>query len=115
MELPGHFEEATPREIVENVASAHLNAILCTVHPSVLDDGRSLEMLRAAHARGIAVHVVLSTIVAGANSERPAALDPDANATNSSGKLVQEWLCPTRPKVRQQTLISHEGFIPAEP
>ena len=90
MELPGLFEGATPREIVENVASAHLNAILCTVHPSVLDDGRSLEMLRAAHARGIAVHVVLSTIVAGANSERPAALDPDANATNSSGKLVQE-------------------------
>ena len=104
MELPGLFEQATPRQIVENVASVHMNAILCTVHPSVLSDGRFREMLAAAHARGIAVHVVLSTIVAGANTAQSAGLDPDANATDSSGRLAPEWLCPTKPKVRQQTL-----------
>ena len=104
MDLPGLFEEATPRQIVENVASANLNAILCTVHPSVLGDGRFQEMLQVAHARSLAVHVVLSTIVTGAIAPRAAAPDPDANATNSSGQLVAEWLCPAKPKVRQQAL-----------
>ncbi len=104
MELPALLDQASPRQIVENVASVHMNAILCTVHPSILNDGRFREMLQAAHDRGIGVHVVLSTIVAGANSDRPAALDPDANATSSAGSLSPQWLCPTKPKVRQEVL-----------
>jgi hypothetical protein len=103
MELPSLFGDATARQIVENVASAHFNAILCTVHPSVLTDGRFAELLAAAHARGIAVHVVLSTIVAGAISpvSKPAL---KTNAVNSSGQLVSEWLCPNKPEVRRQVL-----------
>lgn len=104
MELPGLFDEASPRQIVENVASVNMNAILCTVRPSILNDGRFRELIEAAHARGIAVHVVLSTIVAGANTGQPAALDSDANATSSAGRLAAEWLCPTKPRVRQQIL-----------
>jgi uncharacterized lipoprotein YddW (UPF0748 family) len=104
MDLPSLFEEATPRQIVENVASVHLNAILCTVHTPVLEDGRFQEMLEAAHARGILVHVVLSTIVAGAIAPRPPVPDPGANATDSSGKLAADWLCPAKPGVRQQVL-----------
>src|SRR5512137_1293898 len=47
MELPNLFAEATPLQIVENVASANLNAILCTVHPSVLKDPRFSQLLAA--------------------------------------------------------------------
>ena len=104
MDLPSLFEEATPRQIVENVASVHLNAILCTVHPSVLEDGRFQEMLQAAHAKGIGVHVVLSTIVAGAIAPLPPTPDREANAMDSSGRLAVDWLCPAKPKVRQQAL-----------
>jgi len=104
MDLPSLFGEAAPRQIVDNVASANLNAILCTVHPSIFGDGRFQEMLEAAHAKGITVHVVLSTIVAGAIAPRSPAPDRDANATDSSGKLAADWLCPTKPKVRQQAL-----------
>lgn len=103
MELPNLFIEATPRQIVESVASANLNAILCTVHPSVLRDPRFSELLMAAHARGISLHVVLSTIVAGAISTTHSA-SPAGNAVNSSGQLVSEWLCPNKPGVRQQVL-----------
>ncbi len=104
MDLPSLFAEAAPRQIVENVASVNLNAILCTVHPSIFDDGRFQEMLEAAHARGIAVHVVLSTIVAGAIAPTSLTPDPDLNATNSSGQLEGDWLCPAKPRVRQQAL-----------
>ncbi len=103
MELPGLFEEATPRQIVDNVASANLNAILCTVHPSVLQDRRFAELLTAAHEQGIAVHVVLSTIVAGAVS--PASTPaPGMHAVDSSGQPASGWLCPNKPAVRQQVL-----------
>ncbi len=101
MELPQLFGEASPHQIVENVASANLNTILCTVHPSVLTDNRFAELLAAARARGIAVHAVISTIVAGAISP---AQTPATYAVNSSGHAVPEWLCPNKPAVREQVL-----------
>ena len=104
MELPNLFDEWTPRQIVENVASANLNAILCTVHPSILQDQRFAEMLKSAHARGISVHVVISTIVADAITAAPPQPDPASNAVDSSGRLVAEWLCPAKPVVRQWVL-----------
>ncbi len=115
MELPNLFAEATPPQIVGNVASAHLNAILCTVHPSVLQDPRFSELLTAAHARGISVHVVLSTIVAGANSATPGPT-PAANAVNSSGQVASEWLCPNKPGVRQQVLafVAQLSHVPID-
>ena len=100
MELPNLFEEWTPRQIVENVASVNLNAILCTVHPSILQDQRFAEMLKSAHAQGISVHVVISTIVAGAITPAPRRPDPASNAIDSSDRLVAEWLCPSKPVVR---------------
>ena len=84
MELPNLFDEWTPRQIVENVASANLNAILCTVHPSILRDERFAEMLKSAHAHGISVHVVISTIVAGAITAASPHPDPASNASDSS-------------------------------
>ncbi len=103
MELPNLFAEATPRQIVDNVASANLNAILCTVHPSVLQDSRFSDLLTYAHARGVSVHVVLSTIVAGAISTTPGS-SPATTAVNSSGEVASEWLCPSKPGVRDQVL-----------
>ncbi|RPI18440.1 MAG: hypothetical protein EHM65_02230, partial [Acidobacteriales bacterium] len=87
--LPQLFNDATPRQIVDNIASANFNAILVSVSSEVLTDTRFVEMLKAAHARDIEVHAVIATIMPGEiGTSSRAKPDPATHAVNSSGQLT---------------------------
>ncbi len=99
--VPNLFDETAPLEIVDHLAGAGFNAILCTVRPPFLDDQRLSELIEAAHSRGIRFHAVISTMVAGdvepGGSPRR---DPPTMAVDSAGRRSEEWLCATHPGVR---------------
>ncbi len=46
-EVPSLFEQASPGQIVENVASIRFNTLMCTVQPAGLHDARLAEMIAA--------------------------------------------------------------------
>jgi uncharacterized lipoprotein YddW (UPF0748 family) len=98
-ELPSLFRTASAGQIVENIASIRFNTLMCTVMPEEAADPRFARLLALAHSRGLQVHAVLSAMVPGGTGSvsRP---DPETHAVASGGKLVSEWLCPSRPKVR---------------
>ncbi len=109
--LPDLFNEAAPREIVDNVASANLNTILVSVSSAELNDPRFREMLDAARARDIAVHAVIATIVAGEiGTSSPSKPDPATHAVDSSGNLSADWLCPSKPKLQEWVLDLAAGM-----